>query len=71
MLICLHYIRDPERLQFMSPEKYAFMHDEVFTGRGYQATKLAYWGEDFQDNRVWVDSYGVYDLSGNRIADSL
>jgi hypothetical protein len=31
------YVRDPERLQFASPEKYAFMEREVFAGREYAA----------------------------------
>ena len=66
-----HYIRDPERLRFMSPEKYAFMCDEVFAGREYQAQKLAYWDQDFKGDRVWVDFWGVYDLRGRRIGDKL
>lgn len=27
------YIRDPEKLQILAPEKYQFMHDYVFAGR--------------------------------------
>jgi hypothetical protein len=29
------YVRDPERLQFFSPEKYIFLHDYIFAGREY------------------------------------
>lgn len=31
-----HYICDPEYLEVVSPEKYAFMRDDVFAGREYQ-----------------------------------
>jgi hypothetical protein len=29
------YVRDPEILQVMSPEKYAFLRDSIFSGREY------------------------------------
>ena len=29
------YVRDPEFLQFINPEKYTFMRDEVFAGQEY------------------------------------
>jgi len=65
------YVCDPEKLQILSPEKYAFMHDQVFAGREYQPTVLAYWSYDSAGNKIEVTSTGVYDLSGNRIAWSL
>lgn len=36
------YVRDPEKLQFLCPEKYEFLHDYVFSGREYQPSILAY-----------------------------
>ncbi|HPS91112.1 MAG TPA: hypothetical protein PKV33_03055 [Methanothrix sp.] len=65
------YTRDPEKLQIMNPDKYAFMHDYVFAGREYQPLVLAYWTYDSAGNKVEVTPTGVYDLSGNRIAWSL
>lgn len=47
------YARDPEKLQVLSSEKYAFMRGYVFAGREYEPTVLAYW-ED-------------YDSAGNKI----
>lgn len=35
------YIRDPDRLMFFSPEKYAFMRNEVFGGRQYEPQPTA------------------------------
>ena len=29
------YIRDPERLEFYSPDKYAFLQNNVFSGKEY------------------------------------
>jgi hypothetical protein len=31
------YVRDPERLEFFSPEKYTFLRDHLFAGREYPA----------------------------------
>lgn len=65
------YVRDPELLQILSPEKYAFLQDYVFAGREYQPTIMAYWDYDSAGNKIEVTGTGVYDLSGNRIAWSL
>lgn len=40
------YIRDPELLKFMSPEKYTFMKYNVFDGREYQVSTL--------DNKIYL-----------------
>jgi hypothetical protein len=64
------FIRDPERLQYMNAEKYAFMHDEVFYGREYQAQSLAYWDKDYYGNKVEVTNTGVWDIHGNKVANS-
>ena len=34
------YVRDPELLQFMNPEKYVFMRDEVCVGQEYPPKTL-------------------------------
>jgi len=65
------YVRDPEMLQVLSPDKYSFLRDYVFAGREYQPTIMAYWDYDSNGNKIEVTSTGVYDLSGNRIAWSL
>ena len=65
------YVRDPEKLQILSPDKYAFLHDYVFAGREYQPAIMAYWDYDSAGNKIEVTGTGVYDLSGNRIAWSL
>lgn len=43
------YVRDPERLEFYNPEKYAFMQQEVFAGREYADRTLC----------SYVDAQGV------------
>lgn len=65
------YIRDPEKLQILAPEKYEFMRDYIFAGREYQPSILAYWTHDSAGNKIEVTQSGVYDLVGHKIASSL
>lgn len=65
------YIRDPEKLQILAPEKYEFMQDYIFAGREYQPSILAYWTYDSAGNKIEVTQSGVYDLVGHKIASSL
>lgn len=65
-----YYVTDPERLHFFNPEKCEFMRD-IFSGQEYPLAKFSYWDSDSQGNRIEVTQSGVYDLKGNKIADSL
>lgn len=47
------YIRDPEKLQLLSPEKYEFMRDYVFAGREYEQTILMDYA--WNDYDGWIE----------------
>jgi len=47
------YICDSEKLQILSPEKYEFMRDYVFSGREYEPTALRDYAWNDQDG--WID----------------
>ncbi len=62
-------VRDPEKLQFYSPEKYEFMQQEVFSGHEYRPAILGYLDWDSWGRQIEVTSNGTWVVAtGEKIA---